>query len=339
MAIVLDGMGSDQYPEPEVLAAVEAARLFHEEIILVGQEDLLRPRLQAINTGGENVRIVHAPDVLEMGEKAVDSARRKPNNSMAVGLELVKTGQASAFVTAGNTGAAMFSSLRKLGRLPNVARPALTATFPTRTGRCIVLDIGANAECRPEFLMQFAIMGSVYAEKLLRISNPRIGLLANGEEPGKGNELVKAAYPLLQNSGVNFIGNVESKELFGGHVDVVVTDGFTGNVLLKTSEAAARLLTDKLKDELSASLITKLGAALAMNAFRNLKKTMDPTEYGAAPLLGIDGLAFVGHGRSNATALVNAIRVAREAALMDLQGALRIAIQERLENIHTASQE
>jgi glycerol-3-phosphate acyltransferase PlsX len=330
MAIVLDAMGSDTHPTPEIEAAIIASDLFQEEIILTGNQEILEPILNELNTQKMPVRIVHAPDVLEMGEKAVESARKKPNNSMAIGLDLIKNQQARAFVTAGNTGAAMFSALRSLGRIPGVQRPALTAMFPVRTGKCIVLDIGANADCRPEFLLQFAIMGSLYAEKTLGISNPRVGLLSNGEEAGKGNQLVKETYPLLEKSGLNFIGNVEGKELFNGEANVVVTDGFTGNILLKSSESVARLIIDTLKEELFATAITKIGAALAKPAFGKIKQMLDPSEVGAAPLLGIDGLVFVGHGRSDSHALVNAIRAAKDAADKDLLNATRTAISQRL---------
>jgi len=330
MAIVLDAMGSDAHPEPELQAAVRAAELYQEEIILVGNQDLLADKLTALNGKKLPVRIVHAPDVLEMGDKAVASAQKKPNNSMAVGLDLVKNGEAQAFVTAGNTGAAMFVALRKLGRIKGVQRPALTALFPVKDGHTVVLDIGANADARPDFLLQFAIMGSIYAQKVLGIEKPRVGLLSNGEEAGKGNQLVRDTYPLLVGSGLNFIGNVEGKELFGHEADVVVTDGFTGNVLLKSSEAVARLITDVLRQELMSSLQTKIGALLAKPAFGSIKKMMDPSEVGAAPLLGIDGLVFVGHGRSNAHALTNALRVAHQAVRANLLESLRQHIQEQL---------
>lgn len=337
MAIILDAMGSDQYPDPEIEAAVSAARQFQEEIILVGDENLIKPKLEALDAPNTLVKIEHAPDLVEMGEKPVEAARRKPLNSMAVGLNLVKEGRGNAFVTAGNTGAAMFNALRTLGRIKGVARPALTALFPVKNGHCVVLDIGANADCRPEFLLQFAVMGSVYAESVLKKSTPRVGLLSNGEEAGKGNQLIKDAYPILEKSGLNFVGNVEGKELFGGNADVVVTDGFTGNILLKSSEAVAKLLTDTLKEELMASFTTKMGALLAKPAFTRLKAMLDPAEVGAAPLLGIDGLVFVGHGRSDARAMLNAIRIARQAVQGDLLSALRSAIEQRLEMLELYS--
>jgi phosphate acyltransferase len=330
MRIVLDAMGSDTHPEPELQAAVEASTRFGEEIILVGPADLLEPRLRALGRDKARVHLVHAPEVLEMTDKPAQNARRKAQNSMAIGIDMLKDGEADAFVTAGNTGGAMATGLFRLGRIRGVKRPALTGLFPTRSGYCTVLDIGANADVKPEYLLQFAIMGAVYAETSLGIRSPRVGLLSNGEEPGKGNELVKAAYPLLAASGLNFIGNVEGKELFGGQADVVVTDGFTGNVLLKSSEAVAKLIIDILREELTSSTRTKLGALLAKPAFGKIKKMLDPGEVGASPLLGIDGLVFVGHGRSDARALVNGIGGARRAVEMGLLDKLRSAIQERL---------
>jgi phosphate acyltransferase len=256
---------------------------------------------------------------------------------MAVGLELVKSGEGQAFITAGNTGGAMANALMRLKRIKGLLRPALTAIFPVLNGRTVVLDIGANAECKPEFLLQFAVMGSIYAELVMGIKNPRIGLLSNGEEAGKGNQLVKDTYPLLEASGLNFYGNVESKELFGGKVDVVVTDGFTGNILLKTSESVAKLITTQLKTELMVNTRTRLGGALAKPAFANLKKFMDPSEYGAAPLLGIDGLVFVGHGRSDAHAMVSALRVAQQAVDANLLEALRSSLEEKMALIDKAA--
>lgn len=334
MRIVLDAMGSDDCPAPEVQAAVEAARKFGDEIILVGPEEELRARLAPFGADSAAVRVVDAPEMITMEDKglklALKAKRRGSKTSMAVGIDLVKSGEAQAFVTAGNTGGALATAYYRLGTLNGVERPALTALFPVKDGSCVVLDIGANPDCKPEYLLQFAVMGSTYAEKLRSISHPRVGLLSNGEEAGKGNELVKATYPLLQASGLNFIGNVEGKELFGGEADVVVTDGFTGNVMLKSSEAVAKLITDVLRQELMASLRTKAGALLAKPAFGQIRRMLDPGEVGAAPLLGIDGLVFIGHGRSDAAAVLNAIRTARQAVDAELLGALSAAIQERL---------
>ncbi len=330
MALVLDAMGSDQYPDPEIQAAIKFSNEYNEDVILVGNEDIVKPKLTAAGGNQSRVRLVHAPDILEMWDKPVENAKKKPLNSMAEGLKLLKSGEGQAFISAGNTGGVLFNAIRTLGRLKDVQRPALTALFPVKGGHCVVLDIGANAECRPEFLLQFAIMGSIYAQKTLRIEKPRVGLLSNGEEAGKGNQLIKDTYHLLESSGLNFIGNVEGKEVFGGQTDVVVTDGFTGNILLKSSEAVAKLITETLKEELMASFQTKIGAMLAKPAFKAIKKLMDPGEIGAAPLLGVDGLVFVGHGRSDARAMMSALRVAHESVQIDLLGSLREGIQDRL---------
>lgn len=329
MAIILDAMGSDKRPEPEITGAIEAARLFNEEILLVGNEKDLKPLLLAAGVGNLPVTIVQASEAIDMTDK-IENVRSKKDNSMRVGMDLLSAGRGSAFVTAGNTGMAMYHAKKSLSDISGVIRPALSALFPVRGGKCVVLDIGANAECRPEFMVQFAIMGSVYAEKMLGKTNPRVGLLSNGEEAMKGNDLVKESYPLLEVCGVNFIGNVEGKELFGGEADVVITDGFTGNILLKASEAVAKLITDTLKTELKSSFRTKIGALLARSAFVNIKKLIDPSEVGAAPLLGIDGLVFVGHGRSDSRAIVSAIRQAKQAIDADLLSSLRTAIQKAL---------
>lgn len=334
MRIVLDAMGSDDCPAPEVQAAIDACRLFGDEIILTGPAERLQQLLAA--AGGESrVRIVDAPDTITMEDKglklALKAKRKGSKTSMAVGMDLVKSGEADAFVTAGNTGGALATAYYRLGVIPGVERPALTGLFPVRGGFCAVVDIGANPDCRPIHLLQFAVMGAVYAQRMRGLQNPRVGLLSNGEEAGKGNELVKGTYPLLEASGLNFVGNLEGKELFGGKADVAVTDGFTGNILLKSSEAVGRLLIDTLREELMSSTRTKMGALLAKPAFGKIRSMLDPGEVGAAPLLGIDGLVFVGHGRSDAHALVSAIRTVRLAVESDLIAALRGAIQERLE--------
>lgn len=330
MAIVLDAMGSDHYPEPEVRAAVQAAEVLGEEVILVGKADLFSDLLERLNVNHAPVRIVDAPDVLEMTDKPVEAARKKPRNSMAVGMELVKTGQARAFVTAGNTGGAFFNAVQCLRRIQGISRPALTAIIPTRKGKAIFMDTGANADCRPEFLLEFAIMGSVYSEKFLSVASPRVSLLSNGEEEGKGNQLIKDATPLLKNSGLNFIGNVESKEIYAGEADVIVADGFSGNVFIKSSEAVAKFIFDIMRAEISASFLRKMGYLLLKPVFGKLKKLVDPAEVGAAILLGVNGLVFIGHGRSDERALFTALRNAKIAADAGLLEALQGAIQDRL---------
>lgn len=323
-------MGSDAHPEPEVAAALAAADLWGEPVGLVGPQDQLTAALASRPSARAAVEIIHAPEVLEMADHAAESARSKPLSSMAVGLQRLRHGHADAFVTAGNTGGAMATALFQLGRVRGVKRPALCALFPVQDGRAVVLDIGANAECRPEYLVQFAIMGSVYAEKVLGRAAPRVALLSNGEEPGKGNELVRQTFPLLMESGLHFIGNVESKEVYSAQADVVVTDGFTGNVFLKTSEAVAAFLVNLIRSEIRSGPVTTLGGLLARPAFRRVGALLDPAEYGAVPLLGVDGLVFIGHGRSDARALLNALRAARQAVESRLLDALRQAIQQRL---------
>jgi phosphate acyltransferase len=330
MAIVLDAMGSDQYPDPEIQAAVTASQTLKEEIILVGDEKLLSPKLKELKKGQEQVRIVHAPEILKMDEHAVEAARQKPQNSMAVGMGLVKSGEARAFVTAGNTGAAFFTAVTTLRRIRGVSRPALSAVLPVKNGKALFMDTGANADCRPEFLLEFAVMGSVYAEKLLGFSSPRVGLLANGEEAGKGNELVKAAFPLLEKSGLNFVGNIEPKDFYSGAVDVLVTDGFTGNVFIKTSEAVSKMIVENLKEQISVSFRRKLGYLLAKPAFTELKRLLDPGEIGAAFLLGIDGYVFIGHGRSDAHALINGIALAQRAVDANVLETICTEIQEKI---------
>jgi glycerol-3-phosphate acyltransferase PlsX len=329
MSIVLDSMGSDERPNPEVEAAVTASNLFDEEIILVGDEELLKSKLSSISGDQSRVRVVHAPEALDMHDHIME-ARAKKQNSMRVGMELVKQGVGDAFVTAGNTGMAMYYARKTFGDIEGVIRPCLCAIFPVKNGRAVLLDIGANAECRPEFLVQFGIMGHIYAQNLLGIENPRVGLLSNGEEEGKGNDLVRETFPLLKNSNLNFIGNIEGKEFFGGGVDVAVTDGFTGNVLLKSIEAVAKLIIDVMKEELMSSFRTKMGALLAKPAFGKLKMMLDPSEVGAAPLLGIDAMVFVGHGRSDARAVVSSIRAAKQAVDNNLLQNLRLAISQNI---------
>lgn len=326
MSIILDAMGSDEFPEPEILAAVELAKQ-GEKITLVGKSDLIELKCKELGVDFDSLDVIDAPDMVEMTDKPVESFKKKPNNSMAVGLIQVKEGKAEAFVTAGNTGAAYFNAVTILRRLPNISRPALAAIIPVKTGQCVFMDTGANADCRPEFLLEFAVMGSVYAGKVFNLESPKVGLLSNGEEAGKGNQLVKDAYPLLESSGVNFFGNVEPKEVYAGQVNCVVTDGFSGNVFIKSSEAVAKLITSVLKESISARFLSKLGYLLAKPAFSGLKKMMDPSETGAALLLGVNGLVFIGHGRSDAHALVSAVKLARRSVNNGLLEGLKKQIQ------------
>jgi glycerol-3-phosphate acyltransferase PlsX len=331
MKIILDAMGTDNYPDPEVGGAIAVAQSDGIEVILVGNEQVLRPKLEA--AGGLNLPITihHASQVLEMTDKAVEATRKKPDNSMAVGMQLIEKGEGAAFVTMGNSGAAMFNASRIL-RIRGI-RPALAVPLPARNGsKFIVIDNGANVECRSEHLLQFAKMGSVYAQKYLHIAQPRVGLLANGEEEGKGNDLVKETHPLMKaDQAINFVGNIEPKEAFAGDVDVLVTDGFTGNIMLKTTETVALMIFGFLRDALTANLISKLGALLVKPALKPLKAMLDPNEIGAAPLLGVNGLVFIGHGRSDADAVAGALRNASKLAASGILEEMQKVIAEILE--------
>ncbi|MBA3074083.1 MAG: phosphate acyltransferase PlsX [Anaerolineae bacterium] len=338
MTIILDAMGSDDYPEPEILAAIELQKM-GEDVLLVGSQEIIKQHQSKLGLDHIKLQVFDAPDIVEMTDKPVESARKKPNNSMAVGLNLVKEGKAEAFVTAGNTGAAYFNSVTILKRLSGISRPALTAIIPVKNRKCVFLDTGANADCRPEFLLEFAVMGSTYAGKLFNTDAAKVGLLSNGEEAGKGNQLVRDAYPLLQNSGLNFYGNVEPKEVYAGHVDVVVADGFSGNVFIKSSESVAKLILDILKEGISSRFLSKIGYLMAKPAFSSLKKMMDPSETGAGILLGVNGLVFIGHGRSDAHALISAVKLARSTIAKGLMESMRNEIQAKLSQPSLSSEE
>jgi phosphate acyltransferase len=336
MAIVLDAMGSDECPVPEIFASIELASQ-GEKVILVGNKEIIDEKLKLFKIIDFPVSIINAPDIVDMTDKPVESFRQKPNNSMSVGLRLVQQGQAEAFVTAGNTGAAAFNAITILRRLPGISRPALAALIPTKTKKCVFMDTGVNADCRPDFLLDFAILGSVYSSKVLGITSPKVGLLSIGEEAEKGNQLVKDAFKLLQASDLNFYGNVEPKEVYAGFVDVVVTDGFSGNVFIKSSEAVGKLVSETLRTNISKSFVSKLGYLLAKPAFTQLKKMMDPSETGAAILLGVNGLTFIGHGRSDSKALVSAVKLARRTIENHLLDELNSQVQMKLKTIQPDS--
>jgi glycerol-3-phosphate acyltransferase PlsX len=324
-------MGTDNYPAPDVEGAVLAAREWEDEIILVGDEEQIQTELDKHETDNLNLRVVHAGQVIEMTDKPAEAAKTKRDASMRVGMNLVRDGEAEAFVSAGNTGGLLaVATLHSVRRIRGVRRPALTAVLPLAKGRVTLLDVGANADCKPEYLYQFGVMGSVYTESVLGVEQPRVALLSNGEEPGKGNALVKEAFEILSASDLNFVGNVEGKELIAAQADVVVADGFTGNVTLKTVEAVARMLNDLIRDELMSNPITILGGLLAKSAFRRVANRIDPYEVGGAPLLGVNGVIIGAHGRSNAWAIRNAIRQARLAVQGDMLDAIKTAISREL---------
>src|SRR6266404_865192 len=314
--IALDAMGSDRAPKPEVEGAIQAARRFGIHVKLVGPEELLRAEMSRHPFARSlPISIVHASEVIRMEDKAVQAVRAKRDSSMRVGLRLVREGRAGAFISAGNTGAAMATAKMVLGGLPGVDRPALAAVIPTAVGTvAILLDVGANVDCKPQNLEQFAVMGEIYFRSMFGTRRPRVGLLSIGEEESKGNELTREAFQLLKRLPLNFIGNVEGRDIYSGKVDVIVADGFVGNVALKTSEGVANLVRATLKETLKATITRQVGYLLSRSAFSDFKKRLDHTEYGGAPLLGVKGACFITHGSSNVNAIKNAIRVAAEFA-------------------------
>ncbi len=338
MRIALDAMGGDHAPAETVLGAVQAARELGIEVSLVGRRAAIEPLLAAQNVAGLELSIVDAPDVIEMDEHAAAAVRGKRGSSLVVGLDLVRDGRADAFVSAGNTGAAMAAAYFELGRIKGIERPALGAVLPTARGRTLVIDVGANADPRPSHLVQFARMGAIYMEEVLGVRDPSVGLLSNGEEAEKGNKLVQETYPLLQASGLRFRGNVEGRDVPAGTVDVVVCDGFTGNVLLKTAEGVVELLMGTIRRELSSSLLSKLFAAGLLPAFRRIRARLDYEEYGGVPLLGVNGPVIIAHGRSRAKAIKNALRVANTAAEGRLVERIAAGVGGRPEATGTADQ-
>ncbi|MGD0901865.1 MAG: phosphate acyltransferase PlsX [Terracidiphilus sp.] len=315
--IALDAVGTDKAPEAELRGAILACRALPVRVHLIGPEGELRDLLDEY-LENEDLPIVihHASERIAMDEKAAHAYRAKKDSSMRVGLKLVREGKAAGFVTAGNTGAAMATAKGVLGALPGVDRPALATPMPTSTGRpCVLLDVGANVDCKPQNLAQFAVMGEIYARSVLKIDSPRVGLLSIGEEEAKGNDLTHEAYPLIKALPIRFIGNVEGRDIFNGNADVIVCDGFVGNVALKTSEGIGRFVRDALRESLNRTVTRKVGALLSRQAFNDFRRRLDPTEYGGAILLGVRGVCIIGHGSSNDRAIFNGIRVAYELAV------------------------
>ena len=312
--IALDAVGSDKAPEPEIRGAILACRALPVRVHLVGPEAELRDLLDE-HLEDEDLPIVihHASERIGMDEKAAHAYRSKRDSSIRVGLKLVREGKCAGFVTAGNTGAAMATAKGVLGALPGVDRPALATPMPTSKGNpCVLLDVGANVDCKAQNLEQFAVMGEMYARTVLKISRPRVGLLSIGEEETKGNDLTRDALPLLKALPIHFIGNVEGRDIFNGHADVIVCDGFVGNVALKTSEGIGRFVRDALRESLNKTVTAQVGALLSRRAFNDFRRRLDYAEYGGAPLLGVRGVCIIGHGSSNDVAIYNGIRVAHE---------------------------
>jgi glycerol-3-phosphate acyltransferase PlsX len=324
--IAVDAMGGDRAPDAIVTGALLAAADPKLEITLVGRQESVEPLLMRAGkvargaVARQQVRIVHAAEVIGMDEPPAQAVRRKKDASVVVCAELVRAGEADAFVSAGHSGACMAAALRKLGRIPGVDRPAIATELPSLSpaGRVVVLDAGANPDCDPHNLLQFAVMGSIYAEEVLGIRHPKVGLLSNGEEDCKGNELTRATFPLLAEAPICFAGNIEGRELFNGKADVVVCDGFTGNVLLKVGEGVAELLERMVKEELARAPWLKLPGLFIAPALKRIRRRTHYASYGGAPLLGVNGVCIISHGRSNPTAMANAIRAAGEAACHDI---------------------
>lgn len=312
MKIAVDAMGGDNAPEAIVEGAVMASRELQSKIILVGDEEILKKELEKFDTKNLSIFIKHAPEVIGMDEAPSVALRKKRESSIKIANEIVKNGEADAVVSAGNTGAALAASTLILRPLAGVDRPAIATIFPTRNGSTIVLDVGANVDCKPMQLFQFGVMGSVYARYVLGINRPKVGLLGIGEEDSKGNEITKEAFKMFKRSPLNFIGNVEGKEVFRGITDVLVCDGFTGNVALKISESLAELFSHFLKDVFSGSSKGKMAYLLIKKRLQFFKKSFDYSEYGGAPLLGVNGICIVCHGSSNGKAIKNAIASAQQ---------------------------
>ena len=330
MRIIVDAMGSDTYPAPDVAGAILAACEWGDPITLVGDRAKIDAELAKHATAGLKIDVVHAGEVIEMTDKATDAAKHKPESSMHVGMQMVARGEGDAFVSAGNTGAILaIATLQTLKRIKGVHRPALTAIFHNSVGYTVAADIGANIECKPDFLAQFGLMSSLYAELALKIPKPRVALLSNGEEEEKGTQLVKESGELMSAmKSINFIGNVEPKEVLGGETDVVISDGYSGNIMIKSFEAAAATMRNLLRREIKAQPLTLLGGALSQPAFDRVRRQMDPFEIGGAVLLGVDGVVIIGHGRSNEIAIKNAILRAREAVQGKLIEAIRDGIKD-----------
>ena len=325
MRIALDAMGGDHGPSEQIAGAIQALEESDLELILVGDKSAIQSCLQKLAPASNllsRLEIVHTDEVVEMGESPMEAIRKKKNSSVMLAFDLVKKGDAQAAVSAGNSGATMAAALRKLGRIKNVSRPGIASAFPTLKKPVIMMDVGANVDCRPQHLFQFAIMASALSH-VFDIESPRVGILSIGAESGKGNVLVKETHALLSKSSLNFIGNVEGRDIFQGDVDVIVCDGFVGNVCLKVSEGIIEAATEMLRDGIVNSLKAKIGYFLARPVFRKFKKRVDYAEYGGAPLLGINGTGIICHGKSNAVAIKNAILEA--AKIVEIQVSDKIA--------------
>lgn len=329
MRIAVDAMGGDHAPGAVVEGALDSLRESGVRLALVGPQEVLERELEGHGADSSRLEIVHAEEVVDMDDPPITPIRRKRKSSIRICAQLVRDGEAQALVSAGNTGATMISAKMVIGTIVGVDRPALASMLPNRAGgRTVLLDVGANVGARPAHLRQFAVMGHFYAQELLGTPSPRVGLLSVGEEAAKGTELTKHVFRVLEGAGLNFIGNVEGRSVFDGSVDVVVCDGFVGNAILKASESVAEMMTGMLREELSRSLASKVGSLLSRKAFRNLRRRTDYSETGGAPLLGLNGGCFVGHGRSNSVAIKNSILQAAEFCESEVHFKIRDKVAE-----------
>lgn len=336
MRIALDAMGGDHAPAVTVAGAIDAARSSTHQIILVGKEDILAAELKKHASVPETISITHASEVVSMDESPAQAVRQKRDSSLAVCSRLVADGKADACASAGNSGAAMASALLYLRRIPGVVRPAIMTVFPTLTGRCAILDVGANTDCKPKNLVQFALMGSTYFQDVFSVAKPRVGLLSIGEEQTKGNELVLETHELLKKTQLNFIGNVEGCDIAKGTADVIVCDGFVGNIVLKFGEGVAEMILKLVKDELKAHPFAWAALPFLWPVMKDIKKKMDYSEYGGALLLGVDGVCVISHGKSNAKAIKNSILAAARFAELNINRAIAKEISQ-LDEIEKAT--
>lgn len=329
--IAVDAMGGDFGPEVVIPGALHAARAGRAAITLVGDEHVIRDYLSRVDVSGLPLSVVHASQVVEMEEKPSEALRRKKDSSIQVACNLVRDGEVDGVISAGHSGASLACAMFTIGRVPGVERPAMATFMPTEHAHSIIIDVGANVDCRPFHLLQFGVMGSVLARTMLGRENPKVALLSNGEEPGKGNHAVKEAYDLLQQSSLNFVGNIEGRDLFVGNVDVVVCDGFVGNVVVKQAEGLATSLGRLLKGEMRRGFFGKIGTMLALNALKRFSRLVDYAEYGGAPLLGLNGICLICHGASNSKAISSAVRMAARFVEMEANTHLSKAVAENID--------
>ena len=318
MKIVLDAMGGDNAPAIEGEGAIQAVREYGHDLVLVGDEGRIKKELEKHGFSSDKITLKHASEVIEMHDPAAISVRRKRDSSIVVGLDLIKKAQADAFVSAGNTGAVVCAATLSLRLLPGIERPGIAIVIPTLKGTSLIIDVGANINTKPIHLLQYGIMADAYSRYILGKSNPSVGLLSVGEEESKGTEFIKEAHTLLSESKLNFTGNIEGRDVYAGKVDIILCDGFVGNVILKISESVADTIMQSLKQEIKADFLATIGAVLSASAFNELKRKMDYSERGGALLLGVDGRCIICHGSSTPKAIKNAIRVAAEFVKQDV---------------------